>query len=523
MPNILRTSRRLSLGPVVFDLDGDGIEYTSFLTSTVRFDMDNDGDLDRTSWVGADDGLLVFDRNGNGLADNGSEISFQSLVAGAASDLEGLAFFDTNNDKILDSSDAEFSKFRVWRDANQNGITDAGELRTLAEAGITAIDLEGERTGRTPDGRDTVTFATSAYLRPDGSTRAVADTFFVFEPSDEIIPPPTGSGTDPVTPPAIKPPPVLALTSQVLDRKAKKYSLEAKNGSLYVNARKNKQIVDTRAGSIGPAIILDFKNKHIGMLSPIILDLDGDGLDLESMKKSKARFDMDGDGIADDTGWVGRGDGMLVIDRNKDGLITGASEISFLTEKTGAKSDLDGLSVLDSNKDGKIDARDIRFGELKIWVDANRNGITDEGELKTLTEHGITEISLASKPNQQTAKIGENIVVATTTFTRANGTTGTVGDVALAFNPSSRNPRGADAQLSALRRGIIDGFDGFNGTQEAAFSNIEQLPLPAPSLADQQIGQIVQAMAVFGARSGQNDLTLRASGDTARYDFAAVS
>jgi hypothetical protein len=390
MPNILRGRRRLSLGPVVLDLDGDGIEHTSFVTSAVTFDMDSDGDLDRASWVGADDGLLVFDRNGNGLADNGSEISFQSLVAGAASDLEGLAFFDTNGDGILDESDAEFGKFRVWRDANQNGVTDTGELRTLVEAGITAIDLEGERTGLTPDGRDTVTFATSAYLRPDGSTGAVADSFFVFEPSDEVIPNPGGGGTDPVTPPVVSPPPLLAMTSQVFDRKAKKYFLEARDGSLFVNVRKGKQTVDARANSIGPAIILDFKNKHVGMLSPIILDLDGDGLDLQSMKKSKARFDMDGDGITDDTGWFGKGDGMLVIDRNNDGLITSASEISFLTEKTGAKSDLDGLSVLDSNRDGKIDSRDTRFGELKVWVDADRDGISDAGELKTLTEHGIT-------------------------------------------------------------------------------------------------------------------------------------
>jgi hypothetical protein len=119
--------------------------------------------------------------------------------------------------------------------------------------------------------------------------------------------------------------------------------------------------------------------------------------------------------------------------------------------------------------------------------------------------------------------LGENIIIATTTFRRENGTTGTVGDVALAFNPSSRQSRSDDAQLSALRRSINVGFDGFGGFQDAALLAVDETSLPAPSLADQQIGQIIQAMAVFGARSGQNDLSLRANGDSARYDFAAVS
>jgi hypothetical protein len=36
-----------------------------------------------------------------------------------------------------------------------------------------------------------------------------------------------------------------------------------------------------------------------------------------------------------------------------------------------------------------LNADDVRFGELKVWVDANGNGITDAGELKTLAEVGI--------------------------------------------------------------------------------------------------------------------------------------
>jgi hypothetical protein len=171
------------------------------------------------------------------------------------------------------------------------------------------------------------------------------------------------------------------------------------------------------------------------MLAPIILDLDGDGVEMVARDKSKASFDMDGDGRRDDTGWVGKGDGFLVIDRNNDGLITGAAELSFLTEKPGARSDLDALSALDSNRDRKIDATDLRFGELKVWVDANRNGFTDAGELRTLQSLNIASIALAGAATQQTVKPGENILLATGSFTLNDGTVRSLGDAALAFEP----------------------------------------------------------------------------------------
>jgi len=66
---------------------------------------------------------------------------------GAQTDLEGLTAFDTNNDGLLDANDADFGKFRVWQDLDQDGESDEGELKTLEEAGITSFELtsEGDR------------------------------------------------------------------------------------------------------------------------------------------------------------------------------------------------------------------------------------------------------------------------------------------------------------------------------------------------------------------------------------------
>ncbi|MDX1253632.1 MAG: hypothetical protein IDH49_15545, partial [Gammaproteobacteria bacterium] len=51
---------------------------------------------------------------------------------------------------------------------------------------------------------------------------------------------------------------------------------------------------------------------------PIILDLDGDGLETVGLT-SNAYFDHDGDGVLTRTGWAGKDDALLVWDRNTNG------------------------------------------------------------------------------------------------------------------------------------------------------------------------------------------------------------
>jgi hypothetical protein len=75
---------------------------------------------------------------------------------------------------------ARFGEFRIWRDANQNGVVDAGELKTLAELGITSIDLNptGGET-RLADG--SVIHGRSAVTWADGHTTTAADATFSFD------------------------------------------------------------------------------------------------------------------------------------------------------------------------------------------------------------------------------------------------------------------------------------------------------------------------------------------------------
>ncbi|TKR32967.1 tandem-95 repeat protein [Luteimonas gilva] len=169
------------LGPVVLDLDGNGVDLVGVLDSSAAVDMNSDGKKDLTGWVGPNDGLLTLDRNGNGRIDNGSEISFMGDVAGAKSDLEGLSAYDTNRNGSLDSGDQRYAEFKVWRDSNQDGISTAEELWSLADLSIASIDLAGQKTGSNPQGAfDNTVYATSSFRRIDGSVGGVGDVFLTY-------------------------------------------------------------------------------------------------------------------------------------------------------------------------------------------------------------------------------------------------------------------------------------------------------------------------------------------------------
>lgn len=169
--------------PVVVDLDGDGIETTDLDESEAMFDFDNDGFREKTAWVGADDGLLVFDVGGDGQVTEAKEIAFAYWTEDENdTDLEGLrTVFDSNNDGQLNEQDEDWAGFRIWQDKNQNGISEEGEFLSLEEAGIQSIGLEHkEGTGEVhEDG--TVNHGMIDVQMTDGSVNEGGDIAFAYE------------------------------------------------------------------------------------------------------------------------------------------------------------------------------------------------------------------------------------------------------------------------------------------------------------------------------------------------------
>lgn len=132
--------------------------------------------------------------------------------------------------------------------------------------------------------------------------------------------------------------------------------------------------------------------------SPIAIDLDGDRIETVSVANG-ALFDHAADGFAERTGWIGRDDGLLVRDLDGNGVIDSGRELfgseTLLADGRKAAHGFDALKELDINGDGVIDAHDPVYAQLRVWVDADTNGRTGEGELLTLEEAGVRSISVA--------------------------------------------------------------------------------------------------------------------------------
>ncbi len=156
------------IDPIVLDLGTPGISFTS-LHNGVSFDINGDGVADHVAWTAGNDGILAYDVNGNGTIDNGNELFTPNFAGGNfASGLAALASLDSNGDGVINSADAAFAKLEVWQDSNHNGVADAGELSSLTDKDITAINLDGTPANGTIDGQQLQAQGSFSYA--DGTT-----------------------------------------------------------------------------------------------------------------------------------------------------------------------------------------------------------------------------------------------------------------------------------------------------------------------------------------------------------------
>ena len=160
-------------------------------------------------------------------------------------------------------------------------------------------------------------------------------------------------------------------------------------------------------------------------IDPIVLDLSGQGITTKSVADG-VYYDLDNNGFAEKTGWIDAKSGILVLDRDGNGKIEAGKELfgdrTILDDGKTASSGFAALAALDSNRDGVIDAKDVKFSELRIWVDKDGNGISMPDELLTLEEAGIKSLNLS---NAFIGKVDENgnTIARVGSFTRTDGTT----------------------------------------------------------------------------------------------------
>lgn len=161
--------------PLAIDLDLDGVELTSFNSSTTAtfFDIDGDGFAEQTSWIGPDDGLLARDLDDNGRIDSVDELFGSPGVDGFAL----LSLLDDNGDHLINQYDDVWADLVVWKD-DGDAITESGELHSLSSLNIVSFDLAGVTPSSTTIAGNPISH-TSTYTLSGGSTGTVADVWFV--------------------------------------------------------------------------------------------------------------------------------------------------------------------------------------------------------------------------------------------------------------------------------------------------------------------------------------------------------
>jgi len=183
-------------------------------------------------------------------------------------------------------------------------------------------------------------------------------------------------------------------------------------------------------------------------VDPLIIDMAGDGLSLDSWQTSTALFDLNEDGTRENTGWTKAGDddAFLVIDKNANGNIDDISEM-FGNATTAGFTE---LKLYDSNQDNLINSTDTQFSLLKLWNDANANGTVDAGEMTTLAANGITQISL--NKYSSLAMIEGNLRTAISIITKNDGSTRNIHELFFGFENTNTITTNPDASLPASFR-----------------------------------------------------------------------
>jgi hypothetical protein len=148
--------------------------------------------------------------------------------------------------------------------------------------------------------------------------------------------------------------------------------------------------------------------------SPIIIDVDNHGFDLTNAARGVV-FDIFGTGHPIQMGWTAPGvnNAFLCLPDSNGKCDDGKDLFGNFTPQPPSKhpNGFAALAVYDDpksggNGDGVIDARDAIFSSLRLWIDANHDGVSQPEELHTLPSLGVNSISLTYKLSEKTDQYG---------------------------------------------------------------------------------------------------------------------
>jgi tetratricopeptide (TPR) repeat protein len=177
-------SRKRAITPIAIPLR-DGATAAEMVDDSARvlFDLDGTGIPKRWTWITPDAGWLVMDLRGRGRITSALQM-FGNVTFWLFWDngYDAMRTLDDDADGFLRGDELE--GLALWRDANQNGVSDPGEVAPLAAWKITELSCRYVFDARHPD---EIAFSPNGVRFEDGRTRPTFDLVMHSSPARNTV------------------------------------------------------------------------------------------------------------------------------------------------------------------------------------------------------------------------------------------------------------------------------------------------------------------------------------------------